>query len=110
MKKSTGVPLTLMASVAAIAASACNGSDRSASRCVDQNNVVVADSLCGPEKERAAGGFYPYHPYYGGYGGFVIGSMARGGSFSPSARSSSSEGVSRGGFGATGRGVSGGGS
>ena len=94
----------------------CGGPTRVAQRCVDDTGRVVDDRYC--EQNHAAAPL-PYHWYYGG-AGFYPGQYASGGAnqpipdaeavrtsspgFSPSAVSTSS-GVVRGGFGATGDGA-----
>ena len=94
MKRSAAVPLTLVSTLAMMACAA------EETRCVDSQNRVVADSLCGPRGRGAIvstpGGVWPYHYYYGGayYNGFVSG-----GSLTPS-----SSGIFRGGFGSIGTG------
>jgi len=64
-------------------------------RCVDENNVVVDDSLCANQPQTnqqyqsmgGGGGYVPYRPmyhyYYGGFGGFGLGTPASGGSIDP---------------------------
>jgi len=99
LKKSTHVQLGLLA---ALALSLTSCSRREMQRCVDDRKAVVVDQFC--EQGYGRG----YHWYYGGSGGYVPGSFASGGNFSPhsgftSVRSTSatSSGVSRGGFGSS---------
>lgn len=78
-------------------------------RCVDEHNVVVADSLCnnlpaaGQGTGHPGGGvvplIFPYRYYYGGFGGYGLGSTVGGGGFVPAGGHSYSTagGVSRGG-------------
>ena len=63
-------------------------------RCVDQDNVVVDDSLCANQPQTNqqyqnlnGNGYVPYvpmyHYYYGGWGGYGWGTSAGGGSTVP---------------------------
>ncbi len=82
-------------------------------RCVDEQNRVVDPSFCKnlpvasqqPQSNNGHTTFmpFPYHYYYGGWGGYSLGSVAGGGSFSPSSGHSYSfsGGTSRGGFGSS---------
>ena len=108
MKRSAMVRLGLTSAMAA-ALTGCGGR-KEISRCVDENNRVVEDRLCGDagQSERTGGHgfgpvFLPYRWYYGG-AGYALGSMVGGGGYS--ARPGST--VVRGGFGGTGEGVGGG--
>ena len=91
------------------------GPDVTAS-CVDSNNVVVPDSNC-QSGTPSAGGFFiyagsPYRYYYGGTTGGV-GTVATGGSLTQprgtTAKTKSGSSISRGGFGSSSVGGSGGG-
>jgi hypothetical protein len=84
--------------------------------CVDENNVVVSDSYCGSGSPGMGGIFIwagmPYRYYYGGSTGGV-GTRATGGTLTqPSrttAKTKSGSSISRGGFGSSSVGSSGGG-
>ena len=105
MKRSAMVKLGLTSAMAA-ALAGCAGK-KEVSRCVDQNDRVVEDRLCGDaERPRSQGFgpmFLPYSWYYGG-SGFLPGASARGGRYMPTPGAT----AVRGGFGATGEGVGGG--
>ncbi len=83
--------------------------------CVDANNVVVPDSYCGAGTPGAGGIFIwagaPYRYYYGGASGGV-GTLATGGTLTqPSgtiAKTKSGSSITRGGFGSSSAGSSGG--
>ena len=110
MKKSRGITLTIMTTLAA--ACADGRTDQSANgtvsftaadtvrRCVDPEQRVVSDSLC-TQPRSSGGGFYPYFFYFGGrtitQGGsaYVVG----GSRTMPAIRGP----VTRGGFGASSR-------
>jgi uncharacterized membrane protein YgcG len=88
MKRSTQVAAPLLA---AAALSLLTGCRPEMQRCVDENNHVVADSLCDnqPNQHPVAGTsaypiLLPFHYYYGGWGGYGIGSVVGGGSTTPS--------------------------
>ena len=102
MKRSAMVKLGLTSAMAA-ALTGCAGK-KEVSRCVDQNDKVVEDRLCGePERVRSSGMspvFVPYHWYYGG-AGFALGALARGGGYTPTPGRT----AVRGGFGSTGAGT-----
>lgn len=78
-------------------------------RCVDEHNVVVADSFCKnlpAASQQARPGMpliLPYRYYYGGYGGYGLGSLAGGGGYTSVGGHSysTSGGTARGGFGST---------
>ena len=111
LKKSRGITLTIMASLAAACADGRNGqaSDGTVTftaadtvrRCVDAEQRVVSDSLCTAPQQRTGTGFYPYFFYFGGRTFTQGGSpYVTGGSRTmPAPRGP----VVRGGFGATGR-------
>jgi hypothetical protein len=110
MKRSAQVAAPLLALAAAAMLTGCRKPEMQ--RCVDENNKVVDDSLCGKPQQQMRpdghGGFIPilipYHFYYGGYGGFGLGSTVGGGSFTPSPRAtySTRSGITtRGGFGSS---------
>ena len=109
LKKSRGITLTIMATLAAACADGRSGqADGGASftaadtvrRCVDAEQRVVSDSLC-TQQRSGGGGFYPYFFYFGGrtmtQGGssYVVG----GSRTMPAVRGP----VTRGGFGASSR-------
>jgi len=108
LKKSAQVRLGLLATLA-VSLTSCNRKEMQ--RCVDDHDIVVNDQYC----EQGYNNNYPrtgllYHWYYGGGGGYVPCTSAFGGSITPhagfsSVRSSgattSSSGVSRGGFGSS---------
>jgi hypothetical protein len=106
MKRSTQVAAPLLAAAALSLLTGCRKPDMQ--RCVDENNNVVADSLCQNQPNQPQqrpdghGGFLPiflpYRYYYGGWGGYGIGTHADGGAFTPTAGRSYST-TSRGGFG-----------
>ena len=108
MKKSRGITLTILASVAM---TACK--PKEAQRCVDQSNIVVEDRRCEDDEEQRRGNpaYVPsYHWYYGGRG-FNIGSPATDGSLNPHSGASTVRpniSTSRGGLGSTGAAHSGG--
>lgn len=107
MKKSTAVPVTLLAVAAFMSLNGCE-KPKQVQRCIDANENVVTDDKC---EDRPAGQVvgihgYPYYRWYYGGHGYVVGDPARDGSFAaapnvPVVRASSPEGVSviRGGFG-----------
>lgn len=108
MKRSAQVSAPLLASVALAVLSGCRKSEMQ--RCVDEHNLVVADSFCKniPNQQqnnsgyRPGGmGFFPYHYYYGGGGGYGLGSSVYGGANAPIAGHSYGSSTSRGGFGST---------
>lgn len=102
MKRSAMVKLGLTSAMAA-ALTGCAGK-KEVSRCVDQNDKVVEDRLCGePEPVRSSGMspvFVPHHWYYGG-AGFALGALASGGRYTPTPGRT----AVRSGFGATGEGT-----
>jgi len=104
LKKSAQVRLGLLATLA-LSLTSCHR--REMQRCVDERGTVVTDQFC----EQSYGGGSGYHWYYGGGGGYIPGTYASGGSFAPhsgftsvrsSGATSTSSGVSRGGFGSSG--------
>ena len=109
MKKSRGITLTIMTTLAAACSdgrtsqSADGGASFTAAdtvrRCVDAEQRVVSDSLC--TRPRTGTGFYPYFFYFGGRTFMQGGSayVAGGSRTMPAIRGP----VTRGGFGATGR-------
>ena len=106
MKRSTQVAAPLLASAALAILAGCRQPEMQ--RCVDENNHVVADSLCNGQPQQRSdghGGFIfvpnPYRFYYGGWGGFGLGSTVGGGTYNPAAGHSYSSGTTRGGFGST---------
>ena len=106
MKRSAQVVAPLLASAALALLAGCRKPEMQ--RCVDENNHVVADSLCNGQPQQRSdghGGFIflpsPYRFYYGGWGGFGLGSTVGGGTYSPAAGHSYSSGTTRGGFGST---------
>ena len=112
MRRSAQVTAPLLAATALSLLTCCRKPEMQ--RCVDENNKVVDDSLCANQPQQGGqqqrpdghGGFIPliipYHYYYGGWGGYGLGSVAGGGSYTPSAGRSyvTRSGVTtRGGFG-----------
>ena len=85
MRRSSAVPLTLLAAVAAFA-TGCHDEPR---HCVDAQGRIVADTTC----SNPASGTGGFHYIYGGSSGGHVGDTVVGGSTTPS------DGVSRGGFG-----------
>ena len=107
MKKSASVPLTILASVAALAMSGCNRRTE-VQRCLDDQQRIVDDRLC--DQARPYSGVYPhYHWWYGGASGGRFGDTVMGGGSSLSPGFSSVRageggahgGTSRGGFGSS---------
>jgi hypothetical protein len=98
MRKSSAVPLTLLAALAALA-TGCHDTPESRN-CVDAQGRIVPDTNC----SSGAGGGMGYHYLYGGVSGGRVGDQVVGGSSTPS-----ESGVSRGGFGHGGGGGEGGG-
>ncbi len=107
MKKSSTVTISLLAS---IAFTACQSRSLQTRRCVDRNNAMVDDSFCKNEETTLhPPGYVPYyHWYYGGSGARRVGSPiytgSHGSSISHPSTPSGSHGVTRGGFGGTGKG------
>ncbi len=106
MKRSTQVAAPLLASAALAIMAGCRQPEMQ--RCVDENNKVVADSLCNGQpiqRSDGHGGFIflpsPYRFYYGGFGGYGLGSTVSGGGYIPASGHSYSTGTTRGGFGST---------
>jgi hypothetical protein len=118
MKRSTHVAAPLLAAAALALNTGCRKPEMQ--RCVDEHNVVVDDSHCAnlpadqqgdQQVQRQPDGhggfiplFFPYHYYYGGLGGYALGSIASGGSFTPTEglRYANSSGrITRGGFGSS---------
>ena len=109
MRRSKHVAAPLLASAALTLLTACRKPEMQ--RCVDEHNVVVADSLCGnptgPQNNNyphPGGGIYPspFRWYYGGYGGYGLGSTIGGGNYAPiGGHSYASSSTVRGGFGST---------
>lgn len=88
MRRSTKVAAPLLAATALSFLPGCNRPEMK--RCVDAENIVVADELCSARGEQrilgrtpAAAGTYRY--YYGGEGTHESGTEATGGSFLPTA-------------------------
>ena len=103
MRKSSAVPLTLLATLAAFA-TGCHDTPESRA-CVDAKGRIVPESNCstGSHGGGAAAALLGYHYLYGGASGGRIGDRVVGGRATPS-----ESGVSRGGFGHGGGGESGG--
>ena len=110
MRRSPQVAAPLLALAAAAMLQGCRKPEMQ--RCVDENNKVVDDSLCGKPQQGMRsdghGGFVPfiipYRYYYGGYGGYGLGSVVSGGTTTPTAGRSyatRSGSTSRGGFGSS---------
>ncbi len=89
MRKSSAVPLTLLAALAAFA-TGCHDTPESRN-CVDPQGRIVPDANC---STHGGSGGIGYHYLYGGRSGGRIGDAVEGGSSTPS-----ESGVSRGGFG-----------
>src|SRR5258707_1389070 len=97
MRRSVQVAAPLLATAALAISTGCRKTEMQ--RCVDEHGIVVADNLCAnlppgqqgiqPQHPDGHGGFipfiFPYHYYYGGLGGYALGSLATGGSVTPSA-------------------------
>jgi hypothetical protein len=107
MKKSASVPLTILASVAALAMSGCNRRTE-LQRCADEQKRIVDDRMC--DQRQPYTGMYPrYHWWYGGASGGRYGDAIVGGGGSPTAGFSSVRageggahgGTTRGGFGSS---------
>ena len=99
MRKSTAVPLTLLAALAAFA-TGCRDSPE-IRNCVDAQGRIVPDSNCSTQSHGGTGGM-GYHYIYGGSSGGRVGDTVVGGRAIPS-----ESGVSRGGVGGhSGEGVS----
>ena len=110
LKKSRGITLTIMATLAAACADGRSGQSSDGTvtftaadtvrRCVDGEQRVVSDSLC-TQRRTGTAGFYPYFFYFGGrtfsQGGNAY--VTGGSRTMPSIRGP----VTRGGIGATGR-------
>jgi hypothetical protein len=113
MKRSSQVAAPLLAAAALAMTIGCRKPEMQ--RCVDEHNNVVPDSFCKDQKDQPnqqpRPGFPIYHVYYGGWGGYTLGSTAGGGSYTPtlgSSYSTSSGVTTRGGFGSSFGGGSGG--
>jgi hypothetical protein len=117
MKRSIQVAAPLLASTAMALLAGCHQPEMQ--RCVDEQNHVVADSLCqtpgvaGQQHPTGSGvGFFPvpiYRYYYGGGGGWGLGSTATGGGYVATPGRSYATSTSRGGFGSSFGGRGGGG-
>lgn len=88
MRKSSAVPLTLLAALAAFT-TGCRDTPETRN-CVDTQGRIVPDTNCSSGTSGGAG----FHYIYGGSSGGRVGDAVVGGSTTPS-----SSGVSRGGFG-----------
>lgn len=77
MRRSSAVPLTLLAAVAAFI-TGCHDEPR---HCVDAQGRIVADTNCAASSSGGSGGF---HYIYGGSSGGRIGDSVVGGSATPS--------------------------
>ena len=107
MKKSSQITLGLVASVAMAFTVGCRRSTQ-AQNCVAADNRIVADSWCDESDERQRsnpGMYYPYHWMYGGSSGGRLGDTVFNGSPTPTPGVA----ISRGGFGSSMKGASGGG-
>ena len=109
MKRSLQVTAPLLTTTALSLLTACHQQPEM-QRCVDEQNRVVADSLCGKPQQGMRsdghGGFIPYiipyRYYYGGMGGYGLGTTVSGGSATPLAgHSYGNSSTTRGGFGST---------
>jgi hypothetical protein len=94
MKRSTQVTAPLLAATALSLLTGC----RQMQRCVDEHNVVVDDSFCKDQPNQQSNTTPHFRYYYGGYGGYSFGTLASGGSDTPSFGVSY---VTRGGFGSS---------
>jgi hypothetical protein len=90
MRKSSAVPLTLLAALAAFA-TGCRETPETRN-CVDAQGRIVPDTNCSSPSSGGGAGGYRY--LYGGASGGRVGDAVVGGSTTPS-----QSGVSRGGFG-----------
>lgn len=110
MKRSSQVAAPLLAAAALALTTGCEKPQMQ--RCVDEQNHVVADSLCANQPNQPQqrpdghGGFipiiFPYRYYYGGFGGYGLGSSVGGGTYAPDPARSYINGsgrTTRGGFG-----------
>ena len=101
MRRSRHVAVPLLISTA-IAMTGCRGPEMQ--RCVDSQNRVVDQGLCGSSGPHGGGGGAGgYRSYYGGKGSYQTGTTAEGGSTEPISGHSYSltSGTSRGGFGSS---------
>ena len=96
MRKSSDVPLTLLAALA-LFVTGCHDTPESRN-CVDAQGRIAPDGNC---QTHSSGGGYGYHYIYGGRSGGHVGDAVVGGS-------TTSSGVARGGFGHAGGGEGGG--
>jgi hypothetical protein len=101
MKRSTHVAAPLLASAALTLLTGCR--QEQMQRCVDEHNVVVDDSFCQNQQGQNNNNFYHppglYRYYYGGTGTYYPGSIATGGSYTPTPGFGYA--TSRGGFGSS---------
>ena len=102
MKRSAHVTAPLLAATAFALLTACK--QKEMQRCVDENGVVVDNSLCGLPQQPVSNqsGYIPhiYRYYYGGWGNYDLGTHVGGGSYVPLGGHSYGT-VSRGGFGSS---------
>lgn len=92
MRRPSHIATPLLAAAALSILTGCR--PREMQRCVDENNNVVDDKLCGGQPQQVMhqqpdghGGFIPlfipmYRNYYGGGGGYGLGSRVYGGGYS----------------------------
>jgi len=105
MKRSLQVSAPLLAATALALSSGCRKPEMQ--RCVDEQNRVVADSLCqNPAAQQPAhaptGGYFPiYRYYYGGSGGYDLGTPVSGGTYTALSGHTYASSTTRGGFGST---------
>lgn len=108
MKRSSSVPATFVAAVAATLLTGCS-SPREVRRCVDDRGQVLPDSAC--EYPRSNYGYRTWGTPHWGYGGSISGGYLRGFSATPSGDrdvvTPSGRTISRGGFGGSGGGFGG---
>jgi hypothetical protein len=83
MKRSTHVAGPLLASAMLTLLTGCR--QEQMQRCVDAHNIVVDDSLCQNPPAPHPNNSTLYRCYYGGAGTYYPGSVATGGSYSPTA-------------------------
>lgn len=106
MRKSSSVPLTLLATAAIAMPSGCDNRPREIRNCVDAQNHIVSDDRCDRPSSYVGGGGAG-HYIYGGSSGGRVGDTVFGGAETPRAGAvivSGESGVVRGGFGGEGEG------
>lgn len=109
MRKSTTVPLTLLAVTALAGPQGCDSRPTEVRNCVDSQSLIVSDDRCDHPSLYGGGG---YHYLYGGRSGGRTGDTVVGGFYEPEAGArivDGETGVVRGGFGGEAEGAHGGG-